>query len=123
MASKLEELFEIEWQLKYPNIQLIPQYKVLPKRKFKIDFAHLPSKTGIEIQGGRWIKGGHTSGNGMFTDCEKSLLCAQYGWLIIPIVDKMISEEYIEIIYSVIREREILLGYYHELSGRNSIAV
>ena len=123
MASKLEELFEIEWQLKYPNIQLIPQYKVLPKRKFKIDFAHLPSKTGIEIQGGRWIKGGHTSGNGMFTDCEKSLLCAQYGWLIIPIVDKMISEEYIEIIYSVISERNILLGYYHELSGRNSIAV
>ena len=123
MASKLEELFEIEWQLKYPTVQLIPQYKVLPNRRFKIDFAHLPSKTGIEVQGGRWIKGGHTSGNGMFTDCEKSLLCAQHGWLIIPIVDKMICEEYIYKIYSVIEQREHLLGYYDEFSRANSIAV
>jgi|GEM_PF-1159052 hypothetical protein len=123
MASKLEELFEIEWQLKYPTLQLIPQYKVLPNRKFKIDFAHLSSKTGIEVQGGRWIKGGHTSGNGMFSDCEKSLLCAQHGWLIIPIIDKMISEEYIEIIYSIIKQRTLLLRYYYEFSDTNSIAV
>lgn len=123
MASKLEELFESEWQLTYPEIQLVPQYKVVPDRKFRIDFAHLPSKTGIEVQGGRWIKGGHTSGNGMFTDCEKSLLCAEIGWLIIPIVDKMISEEYIEKIYSVIRERDTLLGFYYGISGTNSIAI
>lgn len=123
MASKLEELFEIEWQLKYPRIQLIPQYKILPDRKFKIDFVHLPSKTGIEVQGGRWIKGGHTSGNGMFTDCEKSLLCAGIGWLIIPIVDKMICEEYIEKIYSVIEQREHLLGYYDGFTRATSIAV
>ena len=44
MASKLEELFESEWQLTYPEIQLVPQYKVVPDRKFRIDFAHLPSK-------------------------------------------------------------------------------
>ena len=59
----------------------------------------------------------------MFTDCEKSLLCAEIGWLIIPIVDKMISEEYIEKIYSVIRERDTLLGFYYGISGTNSIAI
>ena len=120
MASKLEELFESEWQLTDPEIQLVPQYKVVPDRKFRIDFAHLPSKTGIEVQGGRWIKGGHTSGKGIFKDCEKSLSCAEIGWLILPIVDSMITKEYIIKIYSVIKARQHLLNYQENYDVRRT---
>ncbi|MCL2931933.1 MAG: hypothetical protein MGG11_06515 [Trichodesmium sp. MAG_R03] len=119
--SYLEEIFNNLWIEKYPQIELKRQYKHIPKRRFRADFAHLPSKTIIEIQGGRWIKGGHTSGKGLESDCEKTLISASQGWIILPLVDSMITDESIETIYSIIKEREnILNGYYKILPKRRS---
>ena len=76
--SKLEDLFAQLWVEKYPNINLISQYKLIPNRQFLADFAYLESKVAIEIQGG-WIKGGHTTGRELLADCEKSVLAASLG--------------------------------------------
>ena len=119
--SYLEEIFNNLWIEKYPQIELKRQYKHIPKRRFRADFAHLPSKTIIEIQGGRWIKGGHTSGKGLESDCEKTLISASQGWIILPLVDSMITDESIETIYSIIKEREnILNGYYKIVPKRRT---
>ena len=104
--SKLEDLFAQLWVEKYPNVDLISQFKTIPKRRFRVDFAHLRSKVAIEIQGGRWLKGGHTTGKGMYADCEKAVLSASLGWLVLPIVDQMINDDYLEIIYNIIKLRE-----------------
>lgn len=103
--SKLEDLFAQLWVEKYPNIDLVSQYKLIPNRRFLADFVHLESKVAIEIQGGRWIKGGHTTGRGMLADCEKAVLAASLGWIVLPLVDKMLTDEYLEIVYQIIKSR------------------
>jgi hypothetical protein len=62
--SYLEQQFGDLWKYYYPHLDLEAEYQFLEGRKFRFDFAHPESKTAIEINGGRWFKSGHSSGNG-----------------------------------------------------------
>jgi very-short-patch-repair endonuclease len=61
---------------------LTPEFKAIPGRKFAFDFAEPTSRVLIEIQGGIWTKGGHSSGTGISRDCEKSRLAQLHGWCV-----------------------------------------
>lgn len=85
MTSNLEVQFAQVWVELYPDIDLHSEYKFHPARRFRLDFAHLPSKTGIEINGGVWVKSKHSSGVGIQRDYEKQLIAASIGWVILPL--------------------------------------
>lgn len=103
--SKLEPKFELLWKSQQPY-QLVREFRFHETRKWRFDFAHLASKTAIEIQGGGFgSMNFHGSGVGMQRDCEKSLASAVLGWLVIPITGKMITTAVIEQIASVIHRR------------------
>lgn len=104
--SYLEENFLLLWEAKFPEKKLVRQKKIIPRRRFAFDFAEEESKVAIEIQGGIWITSGHTSGTGVTSDCEKSILAAREGWIVLPLVDSMISDEYLEIINKIIENRK-----------------
>ena len=72
--SNLELKFEELWLTLYPSIDLINEFKPVPKRRFRADYAHIPSKVLIEINGGTWGKGGHSSGGGIERDYTKNNL-------------------------------------------------
>lgn len=47
-GSELEEYFWKAWRIAFPNFVLIPQY---PISNYFVDFAHIPTKTAIELDG------------------------------------------------------------------------
>lgn len=84
--SDAEARFAQLWAELYPQIDLVHEYQFLEKRQFRFDFAHIASKTAIEIQGGVYVPGmGHSSGKGLQSDYEKARLAGQEGWVIVPI--------------------------------------
>ena len=65
-------------------------YKAIPGRKLEFDFAWPPIKLAVEVQGGVWAKGGHTSGVGANRDCEKLCLAQLEGWILLPVTTNQI---------------------------------
>lgn len=104
--SNLELKFEELWLTLYPSIDLINEFKPVPKRRFRADYAHINSKVLIEINGGTWGKGGHSSGGGIERDYIKNNLCLYYGYVTFQLSNKMITEEWLNIIADTIRSRE-----------------
>lgn len=105
ISSRAELEFAQIWVAKFPHIDLVTQLKPVPGRRFALDFAHPPSKTGIEINGGIWRKSAHSSGKGLLRDYEKTRLSALYGWLIVPLAPQQIGDETLDQIAQIIRDR------------------
>lgn len=101
--TELELKFAALWDIYHPDIDLYHDYKFLDDRKYRGDFVHPESKVIIEIQGGIWIKGGHSTGRGIQRDCEKFCLAASRGWVVFPLTSEMITEEWIHLICKTIR--------------------
>ncbi len=60
------------------------QYKAIPRRKFRWDFAWPSCWLLVEVQGGLYGgQGGHTSITGFSRDCEKRSLAAIHHWRVI----------------------------------------
>ena len=65
-------------------------------RKWRWDFAWPEVRLAIEIQGGIWAKGGHSSGKGITRDCEKFGAAAILKWHVIPMTPDQITPAYLE---------------------------
>lgn len=52
-------------------------------RMFRFDLAFLEEKIAVEFQGGNWVEGRHTRGEGFERDCEKFSIAAVKGWRVI----------------------------------------
>jgi hypothetical protein len=81
MASHLEAKFAELWTELYPEIDLHSEFRFCPPRRFRLDFAHLPTKIAIECNGGIFMaKGRHSTGSGLVKEYEKMNLAAGLGW-------------------------------------------
>ena len=80
--SRLEKRFAALWgALGGPPLER--EFRFDPKRRWRADFAHLPSRTLIEIEGGIYINGRHNRAAGFAADLEKYLEAALAGWRVI----------------------------------------
>lgn len=80
MIKKLSELEEtLAVQLRAEKILFEREVKLVPKRKFKVDFL-VSGWLVVECQGGIWKKGGHSSGKGITEDCEKAAELLIHGY-------------------------------------------
>ena len=79
----------LAFQLKAAKIKFKRQCKAIRGRKFSFDFycSRLDEDSFtdvlVDVQGGVWIKGGHTTGTGVTRDCEKYSLAAIEGYRVI----------------------------------------
>lgn len=93
MASELEITFADAWVTYYPDIDLHSEYCFAPPRRFRFDFAHLPSKIAIELQGGIFKPNTrHINGAALLEEHEKLNLAASLGWRIFYISIKTVSD-------------------------------
>ena len=69
------------------------EYRALPDRNFRWDLAwpNEPHRLLVEIQGGIWAEGGHTTGVGVTRDCEKATLAALAGFRCLAVTSDHIS--------------------------------
>jgi len=84
---------------------LVEEHRFHETRKWRFDFAHLNSKTAIEIEGGVWSGGRHTRGAGYAKDAEKYNEANFAGWAVIRLVGPMITFENCEKIKALIESR------------------
>lgn len=92
------------WDYYFPHIDLHTEYKFHTTRRYRLDFAHLDSKIGIEINGGTWRKGGHSSGTGLARDYSKLNLLSSLGWRLFCLSGEMITIENIQMIAETIND-------------------
>ena len=64
-------------------------------RKWRADFAHLPSRTLIEIEGGIYVNGRHNRGAGFAADLEKYLEASLAGWRVVRLGPNELTSEHI----------------------------
>lgn len=64
------------------------EYRILPDRRFRWDFAWPDAKLALEIQGGVWVSGSHGRGTGIVRDQEKLNLAAVAGWRTLQVQPK-----------------------------------
>lgn len=102
MPSNLENQFESLWTYLFPDIDLNTEVTLIPKRRFRFDYVHEPSKVAIEINGQIWHKGGHSSGKGLQRDYEKLNLAQSLGYKVFQLSGNMINEEWLNIIATTI---------------------
>jgi very-short-patch-repair endonuclease len=63
-------------------------------RKFRFDFTC--GIVAIEIEGGTWIRGGHSTGVGIQRDCEKGNLATLEGWKVFRLTSDMIDTKHVQ---------------------------
>ena len=82
------------------------EYRFHPLRKWRFDFAHVETKTAIELEGGIWTGGAHTRGRHYAGDCEKYNAAALAGWTVFRLTGDMIRVELLSAIEAFIEGRK-----------------
>lgn len=108
MQSSLEKRFTLLWVhgIKGPT-DITVEHKFHPSRKWKFDFAHMPTKVAIEIEGGIHSGGRHTRGQGFQGDCEKYHEAQLMGWRVFRLTSKMLNSKELERISDFIKRQPI----------------
>lgn len=91
-ASSLERKFELYWK-SIGGPALEREYVFHSERKWRFDFAHVDSKTAIEIEGGIFIGGRHTRALGFRADCEKGNEANFLDWHVFRLTGDQITIE------------------------------
>jgi very-short-patch-repair endonuclease len=102
-ASRLESKFLLLWRVAQ-GPALEREVKFHASRRWRADFAHLSSRTLIEIEGGIFIPGGgrHNRGGGYAKDAEKYLEAVLAGWTVIRLTAPQLEIDFIERIVSLV---------------------
>jgi hypothetical protein len=107
--SALEDQFLSLWQAHHPRLVLEREFsdidawekdyqeryaKSKRSKRYRLDFAHLPSRTGVEVQGGVYNRGRHVTGSGYERDCRKYNLAYTSGWTIFLLTSTMAKDPF-----------------------------
>lgn len=88
-GSALESAFLLQIRaLKLPAPE--QEYRFHKTRRWRFDFAWPDVKLAVEIEGGTWGLGRHTSPAGYAKDCEKYNAAAMDGWMVLRFTSDMV---------------------------------
>ena len=90
--SRLENRFDLLWR-GAGGPELEREFRFHPTRRWRADFAHLPSRTLIEIEGGIYVNGRHNRGAGFAADLEKYLEASLAGWRVVRLGPNELTAE------------------------------
>lgn len=90
--SSLEKKFMQLWDMNEGPV-LVPEFQFELSRKWRTDFAHLGTRTMIELEGATWSGGRHTRGAGFQADCEKYLSATFAGWRVVRLTGDMVRPQ------------------------------
>lgn len=96
-ASRLESKFLLLWRVAQ-GPPLEREVKFHASRRWRSDFAHLETRTLIEIEGGIFLPGGgrHSRGAGYAKDAEKYLEAVLAGWTVVRLTEWQLELDFIE---------------------------
>lgn len=59
----------------------------------RADFAWPAAQVALEIQGGIWVKSGHSTGAGIDRDAAKSFVAQADGWVLVAFTEQMFDKQ------------------------------
>lgn len=84
----------LEWQLR--ALERTPQptreHRFHPERRWRFDLAWPALRVAVEVDGGAWVGGRHTSGAGFEADCEKLSVAAANGWRVLRVTPRHVND-------------------------------
>jgi hypothetical protein len=86
--------------------RITAEHKFHPARKWRLDYAHVESKTAVELHGSVWTQGRHTRGGGFIADREKMIEAQKLGWIVFELAPEMVTRERVQEIIDTIRKRK-----------------
>ena len=82
----------LEWMLKASKIEgWVREFKYLPLRRCRADFAFPGQNLLVEIEGGVYTKGRHTRGKGFTHDCVKYNEALLLGWRVLRVTPEHVN--------------------------------
>lgn len=91
MTSSLEA--ELAFQIKALGLpEPSTQFQFDPQRRWRADFCWIAERILVEVQGGIWVKSGHTSGRGIQRDYAKWNAATLAGWKMFLVTSEMIKD-------------------------------
>ena len=104
------------------------QYHWHPQRRYRSDFAYVPERLLVEVQGGVWgrynartgeweagKRSGHSGGTGMEGDCRRTCDALEHGWRILPVTPDMVASG-----EAVARIERVLTAIWQETRRRHT---
>lgn len=104
--SRLERRFLVYWQ-SFGGPELEREFRFHVERKWRADFAHIKSRTLIEIEGGLWIQGRHNRPQGFAADAEKYLEAALADWRVLRLTELQLTAPMIDRIVAFVRTASV----------------
>jgi len=94
-ASSLETMFSTYLAFLAPDLaaRVVEQYAFAPGRRYRLDFAFVDEKVGIELQGGLRSGGAHARPDGILRDYDKSNLATASGWRVLHYATSHIEDD------------------------------
>lgn len=71
---------------------MVREFAFHPDRKWRFDFAWPQRKWALEVEGGTWSGGRHTTGKGFQDDCEKYAAAALAGWRVLRATSTQVKD-------------------------------
>ncbi len=108
--SHLEDRFASQWIVRFPELPferelVIPGWREWARERvrrglatravaMKADFAWPAARVVLEVQGGQWVKSGHSSGGGIERDAIKALTAQLDGWALVAMTERMLCRQH-----------------------------
>jgi len=101
--SNLEEKFLTLWRTvaKQPDPEREYQFAKEDGRRWRFDFAFVKERIGIEVEGGTWNGGRHSTGAGQSKDAEKYNAATLKAWSVLRFTTDMLRREPVQCIEQV----------------------
>ncbi len=110
MTSNRNTQFQLLWDHFGPEgYELTPELMFAPPRRWRFDFAYLPARVAIEIEGVVWFGGAksrHQTARGVTNDCEKYNAAIELGWRVLRYTQQDLDKRPIEVIEQIERVLE-----------------
>lgn len=88
-VSEPEE--QLAWQLRAEGLTFEREYRFHESRLWRLDFWFAGARLAVEIDGGGWVQGRHSRGDGIERDCEKSSHVAMAGYRLMRVTPGQIK--------------------------------
>jgi hypothetical protein len=86
-----EEILHFQLKAADLGVEYWREFRFHPSRKWRFDFAWPDKLVACEIQGGLYVRGGHSRGLGQEKDCEKLSQAAALGWRVLPVSPRQVK--------------------------------
>lgn len=94
------------------GLNVVPELSFCEGRLWRMDYAFPDAKVAVEVEGGTWTGGRHTTGSGFKKDAEKYNTAASLGWLVLKATpDMLVDDDFLVILFDTL----VLRGAIHDL--------